>query len=229
MKNTYIIAGVIVVIGIAAFAFSRETKAPVEENVLNQENAMTEGVAISSIDKGTYELNKEESVVTWYGEKVVGGGHSGTIKISSGNFVLAENGAASGEFTIDMNTIESDENIDNLEKHLRSDDFFAVTTHPTGKFVLKNVVPSSEAGAVEGRYIFSGDLTLKGITKPVSFTATLTSDEAGNVYAKGSFAINRADWEVKFGSASFFSDLGDKVIRDAVNIGLDLKGKKVIQ
>ncbi len=229
MKNTYIIAGVIVVIAIAAFAFSRETKAPVQENVLNQENVATSTTQISVVEKGSYAVDTKTSVITWHGEKIVGGGHTGTIKVSSGNFVIAENGAASGEFTIDMNTIESDENIADLEKHLRSDDFFGVATHPTGKFTLKGVSASSEAGAAAGRYVFSGDLTLKGITKPVSFTATLTSDEAGNVYAKGSFAINRADWEVKFGSASFFSDLGDKVIRDAVTIGLDLQGKKVIQ
>ena len=229
MKNTYIIAGLVVVVAVAAFAFSRETKAPVEEKVLNQENVATSTTTISTVDKGSYDIDTQASVITWHGEKIVGGGHTGTIKLSSGNFAIAENGAVSGEFTIDMNTIESDENIADLEKHLRSDDFFGVATYPTGKFTLKSVAASSEAGAAAGRYVFSGDLTLRGITKPVSFTATLDSDEAGNIYAKGSFAINRADWEVKFGSSSFFKDLGDKVIRDAVTIGLDLKGKKVIQ
>ncbi len=79
-----------------------------------------------------------------------------------------------------------------------------------------------------GRFVIGGDLTIKGITKPVSFISTITTLE-NEVFAKGSFAINRADWDVKFGSTSFFKDLGDKAIRDAVEIRLDLKGVKVIQ
>jgi polyisoprenoid-binding protein YceI len=71
-------------------------------------------------------------------------------------------------------------------------------------------------------------MTIRGITLPISIVATV-KEEGDSLIAKASFALNRADWEIKYNSASFFSNLGDRIIRDAIVIGLDLKAQKVIE
>lgn len=222
MKNSYIVVGAIILIAALVFIFnSKKTEAPVE-----QLEGTNQPVAINS---GEYKLDIEKSSLGWKGEFVTGMSEEGTVKLSSGS-VVVENGAInSGEFVIDMNTIESIPLKEKLVAHLKNDDFFSVNKYPTAKFVLKTFAPSSDEGVKVGRYVISGNLTVRGIEKPISFMATVLPTEDGGLTATGSFAINRADWQVKYNSSSFFTNLGDKIIRDAVEITLDLKAQKVIQ
>lgn len=222
MKNSYIVVGLIVVIVALFFLFnSKKTEAPVED--------LSSDKVVSAISTGEYKLNTESSKIGWRGEFITGMSEEGIVKLSSGSVLVEEGVIKSGEFVIDMNTIESIPLKERLVTHLKSDDFFSVDKYPTAKFVLRSFAPSSEDGAKVGRYVVSGNLTVRGIEKPISFMATLVPTEDGSIKATGSFAINRADWEVKYNSSSFFTNLGDKVIRDAVEITLDLEAQKVIQ
>lgn len=222
MKNSYIVVGLIVVIVALFFLFnSKKTEAPVED--------LSSDKVVSAISTGEYKLNTETSKIGWRGEFITGMSEEGIVKLSSGSVLVEEGVIKSGEFVIDMNTIESIPLKERLVAHLKSDDFFSVDKYPTAKFVLRSFAPSSEDGAKVGRYVVSGNLTVRGIEKPISFMATVVPTEDGSIKATGSFAINRADWEVKYNSSSFFTNLGDKVIRDAVEITLDLEAQKVIQ
>lgn len=167
-------------------------------------------------------------MINWEGEFVTGMSEKGTVGLKSGEFTVENGLITSGEFVIDMNQIDSTPTKEKLVTHLKSDDFFGVATYPTATFTLKSMAPTSEEGAKEGRYVVAGNLTVRGITKPISFTATFRT-EGNTLTADASFAINRADWEIKYNSATFFQNLGDKIIRDAVVIGLDLQGERVIQ
>lgn len=223
MKNSYLIAGlVLVVVILGVFLRSKKIEAPlaIEKDF--------EKVGVTALVDGDYKLDTNNSVISWEGEFVNGMSEKGTFKLTSGQFTIKGGIIDSGEFEIDMNSIDSIPHKDRLVAHLKSADFFETETYPTAKFILKKMIPSSEEGAKVGRYVIAGDLVMKGITKPISFTTTLTGGQNG-LNASASFAINRADWEVKYNSATFFKDLGDKIIRDAVTIGLDLKGTKVIQ
>lgn len=223
MKNSYLIAGlIIVVVLLGVFLRSQKTEAPVTD-----EKKSETGVVTALVD-GTYKLDNKNSVISWEGEFVNGFSEKGTLKLTSGEFGVKDGLITSGQFEIDMNSIDSIPHKDRLVAHLKSADFFETETYPTAKFILKKMMASSEEGAKVGRYIIAGDLIMKGITKPVSFTTTLSSTQNG-LSATASFAINRADWAVKYNSATFFKDLGDKIIRDAVTIGLDLKAVMVIQ
>lgn len=223
MKNSYITAGVIVLILVLIFIFTgRKSEAPVEE-LLNQEYS---GYEFAS---GKYEIITDSSLVYWEGEYITGKKELGTVKVSSGSFIVNDEGyITEGEFEIDMDTIMSEPYIERLVTHLKSSDFFEVENFPTAKFIFKKMenMPNSESS--NGRYVIAGDLIVKGITKPISFTTTISS-EGDNMQAIGTFALNRAEWEIKYNSESFFSDLGDRVIRDAITIGLDLKAQKVLQ
>lgn len=221
MNKSYIVAAVIVLVAIVALVINgKKSEAPI--NTTNQNASGT------PVTLGSYKLDTEKSVLAWRGEFVTGFAEEGTLKLQTGEMNLMADGRASGEFVIDMNTLESIPHKDMLVNHLRSADFFEVATYPTSTFVLKTMEPTSEDGAKDGRFVLGGDLTIKGKTLPISFIATLTED-TDSLSAVATFAINRADWEVKYNSSKFFSGLGDKVIRDAVQITLDLKGVKVIQ
>lgn len=221
MKNPYIIAGVIIIVVILSFVFSKnKTEAPAQ--TIEDTSLPTS----FSLADGSYRIDTDSSVIKWKSEFVTGKAEDGTLMLKSGSIAVAEGAVKSGNFMIDMNTIKDSGGKQPLGDHLKSDDFFSVKIYPEGSFVLKTVMPSSPEGAQVGRYIIGGNLTIKGIEKPISFPATITSLVDGSIKAESSFAINRAEWEIKYNSQSFFSGLGNKVIRDAVEITLDLKAVK---
>lgn len=223
MKNTYLIGALLVIVGVIAFVFwTKKTEAPVEENT--SKNTLSSS---TPIQLGSYKLNTETSKINWKGEKITGSSHDGIVMLSGGNLEINENGV-SGSFDIDMTSIDSVPNIEMLVKHIKGDDFFAVDKFPKATFVIKSMTPSSLESEGQGRYLISGDLTIKDTTQPVSFIASVESNDT-EISATGSFAINRTTWNIKYGSSTFFGDLGDKAIRDAITITIDLKGTKVIQ
>lgn len=167
-----------------------------------------------------YTVNAEESTVEWYAEKVTGK-HNGTVQLKSGEFNLNGDKLTSGTFVVDMTTIEcldlEGEWKDKLVGHLKSDDFFGVETYPAATFTLKNA--KTQGG---NKYQVTGEMTIKGITNTVEFPAEIVV--AGDkVITTATVTIDRSKYNVKYGSGSFFDDLGDKTIYD----NFDLKVKIV--
>ncbi len=70
-------------------------------------------------------------------------------------------------------------------------------------------------------YLVAGNLTIKGITKPVSFPAVVKT-EGKTLTAKGTITVNRTQYDIKFKSASFFENLGDKAISDDFTLDVNL-------
>tara|TARA_R100000935_G_scaffold32215_1_gene52748 strand:+ start:961 stop:1530 length:570 start_codon:yes stop_codon:yes gene_type:complete len=162
------------------------------------------------------EINIKESNVTWKGEKVTGS-HTGTIGLKSGFFNMEDEKLVGGEFVIDMtsltNTDLSGESKQKLEGHLKSEDFFGVEKHPTSKLVITSV---AEKG--NGAYGVVGNLTIKNITKPVTFDLNMKENSAS-----AKLTIDRSKYDVKYGSGSFFDSLGDKTIYDNFDLTVNLK------
>lgn len=170
-----------------------------------------------------YKVDASASNVSWLGKKVTGE-HSGTISIEKGTLQVEEGVIKGGTVSIDMNSLKCTDLTDaeynqKLVGHLKSDDFFAVETNPTATLVLKDVKKSGD------EYTFSGDLTIKGITKPITFKGT-SSAENGAVKVTGDLTIDRSDYDVKYGSSSFFDNLGDKMIYDEFTLKFALIAKK---
>lgn len=171
----------------------------------------------------TYSFDAASSKITWVGKKVTGQ-HNGTINLKSGELSLDQ---SKGSFVIDMNSIACEdlkgEWNQKLVGHLKSDDFFNVKKYPEAKFVLSTLKKVSG-----DKYKVTGDLTVKNITKPVTFDAVISvAKDAASMKAK--FSIDRTKWDIRYRSGKFFDvkELGDKLIYDPIEIGLDLKGKKV--
>ena len=159
--------------------------------------------------------SKDKTTLSWLGEKVVGQ-HSGTIDIKSGHLTWLGNKIASGEFVIDMPSIKSDEKLDRLVGHLKSEDFFGVDNHPESRLEITDSTPFDKGtGTVKGK------LTIKNITHPVEFRATVQKAEEGHWFY-ANLVIDRSKYNIRYGSGSFFDNLGDKTIYDEFKIKVNL-------
>lgn len=115
---------------------------------------------------------------------------------------------------IDMNSVMSD--TEKLTEHLKTDDFFDVAKFPTGSFESTSIV---KAGDAPDAYTITGNMTLRGKTKSLTFPATLTHDEGG-IKGVAEFVINRKDFGIAYPGAA------DDLIRDDVVLKLTLLGAK---
>ena len=174
--------------------------------------------------KSTMSVNSEESKVVWLGKKVTGE-HSGEIKMAFGDLQFDGDVLTGGSFEIDMNTIsnsdiENDEYKQKLVGHLKSDDFFGVDEYPKASFVITDVEHKKA-----GKYLLKGDITIKGITKSIEFPAQVTMLDS-KATATASVTIDRSEFNVKYGSGSFFDGLGDKMIYDDFTLDITLVANK---
>ena len=179
---------------------------------------LTPGLVLAK--NGSLKLNTSKSKVEWLGKKVTGE-HTGTIKVSGGNLVLNNDEIKEGSFVVDMTTIVNTDIKDakfkaKLEGHLKSDDFFGVEKFPESKFVI------TESRKLDnGNYHVKGNITIKGITKPIDFKVNLHHHDDA-VHVSGKMVIDRSKFNVRYGSGTFFDNLGDKTIYDDFELTLDL-------
>ena len=161
-------------------------------------------------------VKAEESKVTWKAYKVTGS-HTGTVALKEGALLFNEGTLTGGEFVVDMTSlIATDlegEYKQKLEGHLKSDDFFGVSDHPVSSLVFTKVQATGK-----NSYEVTGDLTIKGITKPVTLDVSIYGNKA-----TATFKVDRAQYNVRYGSGSFFDNLGDKTIYDEFDLVVDLE------
>lgn len=157
-----------------------------------------------------YKADPAQSKITWIGKKVTGE-HSGTVKLTEGSVTINNNVLTGGSFTIDVSAITVTDITDpgtnaKLVGHLKSADFFNTTDYPNATLVITSAVLKSK-----GTYDITGNLTIKGISNPVTFPATVAV-LGDKVTAVSAITIDRTKYDIKYRSTSFFGDLGDKAI-----------------
>lgn len=173
----------------------------------------------------------DASSVTWIGSKPTGT-HNGTLNLVSGELFIKDDSLKAGSFVLDMTSIKvldlTGEEQGYLETHLMgtaedgegADDFFNVKKYPTGRFEITSATPSAEAGA---NYLVKGNLTLKDVTKEVSFPANVTVSGSEVTVSAAPFTINRTEWGITYQSKNVIKNLGDKFIDDNITIGIQLR------
>ncbi|WP_436516826.1 YceI family protein [Ekhidna sp. To15] len=173
--------------------------------------------------KENYKVSTEESTVEWVGKKVTGQ-HNGVISLQGGRLEMVEGQLVGGIFTIDMTTITDTDlsggSKEKLEGHLKSDDFFGVEKFPTATFVITKAVPQGP-----GKYKIIGNITIKGKTEEIQFPATI-EEKDGKMVASADLSIDRSKFDVRYGSGSFFDNLGDKTIYDNFDLSISLVASK---
>lgn len=169
-------------------------------------------------------VNKKNSTVIWTGSKPTGS-HTGNMNIKSGYLLFDHGQVVGGNFVIDMasitcSDIESEKKNQYLVDHLKDADFFNVAEYPEASLTIISVQKLKEK-----QFQMLGDLTIKGITKPVSFTTDLSVN--GNSYnAIAKIVIDRTKWGVEYKSGNIFKDLGDKIIYDDIEFDIFLVSEK---
>ena len=178
-------------------------------------------------EKEEMNLKPAASNIEWHAEKITGS-HNGTISLKKGNVIIENEKLTGGTFIIDMSTIVVTD-IDGsgktkLEGHLNSKDFFNTKEFNESSFVITNVKetkPTEEGFNTE----ITGKLTIKGISNEVSFPAKVEIAK-GKFAAYGEMSIDRTKFDIRYGSASFFDDLGDRAIYDDFTLKISLGGIK---
>lgn len=187
-------------------------------NILKTGSFLVLAVVFSSFTNTL--LNKEvkvkESTINWKGYKVAGS-HEGTINLKEGELTFNNDVLSGGNFTIDMASInvtdlETGDGKENLEGHLKSDDFFGVENYPQAKLEITKVKEKN------GNFQVTGDLTIKGQTHPINFNMSIA-----NKTATANLKIDRTKYDIKYGSSSFFDGLKDKAIYDEFDLNVILK------
>jgi len=161
-------------------------------------------------------VDTEASKITWKAYKVTGS-HEGTINLASGNLDFNGTTLTGGAFVVDMTTINTTdlegEYKQKLDGHLHSDDFFGTATHKTASLEITSVKASGK-----NAYDATAKLTIKNITKEVNFTISVYGSKA-----TASLKVDRSEFDVRYGSGSFFDNLGDKTIYDEFDLVVDLQ------
>ena len=165
-------------------------------------------------------VNPSKSLVKWSGKKIVGGNTEGTILISKGSLVFGNKQLKSGEIVMDTKSINSEKASPRLVSHLKNEDFFDVEKFPTGSFVITSVKTDKTTAQI------SGKMTIKGITKDLSFPAEITYGKDVVVAKAGGVKVNRTLFDVKYRSGSLFSGLGDGAIEDDFILDITLIAEK---
>jgi len=172
----------------------------------------------------TYKVDTQSSSIVWMGYKVTGK-HTGTVKVKNGVLAMDNGQLTGGSFDVDVTSITctdlEGEYAGKLVGHLKSDDFLGADNFPTASFVITKAIPQD----TKGNYKILGNLTIKGVTKEAKFFANV-AEANGMVNAAGKITIDRSDYNMRYGSGSFFDGLGDKTIYDEFDLQVALVAKK---
>ena len=203
----------------------------------NSEAAKTqEAQKVTAAQGSIIPVDTADSKVLWKGSKLIGEGHSGFAPISVGQVSVVGNQITGGKITIDMKdlqpTDQDQEGNTKLKGHLGSQDFFSVDSFPTATFEItkietgtapSNLTPDSgkdaKAAGINSNAIVTGNMTIKGIAKSISFPAEVHADTTA-VNFKAAFAIDRTVWGVNYGSEN---SIKDKIISKNIDFQINIK------
>lgn len=169
----------------------------------------------------TFKVDAAQSKLTWQAKKVTGG-HTGGVKIANGELLVDKNKVVGGSVGMDMTSISDVDKSERLVNHLKSDDFFSAEKFPVSTFKISKVRPLKGAKSGAPNCIVDGELTIKGIAKPLSFPATIQVKGNTLTATSETIIIDRIQYDIKFRSASFFSAIGDKAIEDTFTVKFHL-------
>ena len=162
------------------------------------------------------DINTSESSINWLAKKVTGQ-HEGNINLISGNLEMIENKISGGNFEVDMTSIIvtdlSGEYKGKLEGHLKSKDFFGIEKFPIASLTIKKAIMKTE-----NHHEVTAELTIKGITNPITFDMHIENNEA-----MAKLTIDRTKYDIRYRSDSFFDNLGDIAINNDFDLNIKLK------
>ncbi len=248
LLNTHMIKSNLFIVCLSLFFFSCTQKPGGNESVVGEPQENT-----ADVDSGTrYQLDLSSSVVTWIGSRPVKQ-HNGTIGIKEGFLISQDSNLIGGEVIIDIPSLDiksvkkDSEDYDKLKNHLMSEDFFLADSFPVAHFELITMVPFdsmikivdkeefpsentpallSEFMVKEPTHYVTGNLTMRGITKSITFPATVFFRN-NKVFADAKFNLDRTEWNIMHDDESSVIDKAkDQFIYNTVNVGFSLQATR---
>ncbi len=161
-----------------------------------------------------YLINPDNSKIEFVGSKVTGS-HNGSFgKFSGAIDYLGQPEKSRVTFKIDLDSLTADD--PKLTAHLKTPDFFDVAKYPQATFESTEIKAGGDKGAT---HTITGNLNLHGVTKSITFPATIVVSPAA-ITVDSTFSINRKDFGINYAGAS------DNLIRDDVVLKLNVRGVK---
>ena len=178
-----------------------------------------------SFEEGVYSVVVDRTELSWIGKEISTKIHTGTLNLSDGTIQIIDENTINGNIIIDMSSINVTDlqgrAKEMLEGHLRSADFFEVENYPNATLNFK----SKSYNKLKNLIDFEGQLTIKDISNPIFFSATLI-ESSPYLKAKSILSFDRSKYNVRFRSGSFFENLGDKLILDDIDVNIVLVTEK---
>ncbi len=191
------------------------------------------GVDVKKDPNGTYVIEPQSSEVRWKGSKPTGE-HNGIVPISAGTVTVADGNITSGTVEINMDGITAiDMDADSkmkLEAHLKGkdpgkeEDFFNVDKYPKATYVINSA--SKLDNDPDGTHMLNGTLTIKDISKPVSFKAKVNIADGRLSAVTPEFSVDRTEYDIKFKSKKFFNNLRDDFVNDEFKLRISVNANK---
>lgn len=189
----------------------------------HKNNASASSESPEHVGSETYSIDTKESVVTWEGSMLldIDEEHKGYVYLSKGELMIEKGQLVGGTAEIDMNTMEYGDkaNQNTPIKHLKSPDYFDVEKFPVSTIVITKVE------SMRDQTIVTGDLTIKGVTRSVTFPAKIEMKD-GIVKAIGKLIIDRTDWGIRYASGKFYDTVADQVVSDNIEFHMKIVAKK---
>jgi polyisoprenoid-binding protein YceI len=210
----------IVLVAVLATSCKNDKPAKSTQEVVVVEDSIPTAPAVL-LQGATHAADVAVSSLTWKGFKP-GGLHNGTLTLKEGAVIADSTGIKQGVFVIDMTSLKvldlptDSEDNGKLAGHLASPDFFDVAAYPTANFKFTEF---------DGKNL-KGDLTIKGISKPLSVPVKISEKDGVTTLTVAPFNIDRTQYDIKFKSKKFFDNLKDKFINDEFEVGFEVKLKK---
>lgn len=179
---------------------------------------------------GIFQVDTEQSVVRWTGRNLFNH-HHGTLKLTGGEIQVVNGVLVAARFTLDMNSIVNEDLTDPdynalLIRHLKDDDFFAVERFPTAEFVCSKAEPLETCTPGTPNFTLHGALTLRGITRDLSFPAVIASADGDHLTGQAEIDLDRTQFGANYGSGRLFSFLGKHVVNDHIHLHLKLHAQR---
>ena len=214
MKKHAALVAISAALSVAAFGCNDPAKDKAKATTSDPVTATSAAVSATG-QTATYNFDQTNSKVQWTGSKVTGK-HDGGFGTFKGNVKLVDGAPEKSKVDVEIETASISSDAEKLTTHLKSADFFDVEKNPKATFVSTEVKKGGDKGAT---HTVTGNLTVKGITKAITFPATIKT-EGDSVSVDADFAINRRDFQLNY------AGMPNDLIRDDVAVKLTVKAPK---
>ena len=176
---------------------------------------LPESKNFEEVKQEIFKVKKDSSSLLVWSGSALGKAHFGTVDFE-GSLGASNGKLISGLLIFDMRTINTQDlegtSKEKLDNHLKNKDFFNIEKFPSAQLAIKGF---------DGKNL-TGDLTIKEVTKEITFPASLKI-KPNSITGKANFTINRTDYGILYGSGSFFDLAKDKIISDEIEFNVAIK------